>query len=390
MIVIGDLRLVLSRLNYKFDIIGISEHKINSSPSNNIDLIGYNPFIFEPTQTTHGGTGFYIKDNINFIERNDIKLNSPGNFESKFVEIKFENNRNLVIGCIYRHPTSEISVSKFSEEYLDPILTDIAKENKECILMGDFNVNLLKSDSDVAVSLFYNTLTSHNYSPFVLQPTRLRSKTLIDNIVFNSLEYRSNSGNLLIEISDHLMQFLVIEGFVKELKPPKIDLFKRDFKNFNEREFNDEVINKLDWNNICKLNQKNPDIACKIFYDTFNFHLDEYAPYRKVTKKELELLQKPWITREILFKCKHRDTLLKSIVKETDETVLTNMRSEYKKLRNEITSDKRKSKKEYFISYFERNKQKSSDIWKGIRLLVNTGCSKVQPPPVPSENGRCL
>ena len=97
---IGDLRLVLSRLNYKFDIIGISEHKINSSPSNNIDFIGYNPFIFEPTETTHGGTGFYIKENINFIERKDIKLNSPGNFESKFVEIKFENNKNLVIGCV--------------------------------------------------------------------------------------------------------------------------------------------------------------------------------------------------------------------------------------------------------------------------------------------------
>ena len=41
------------------------------------------------------------------------------------------------------------------------------------------------------------------------------------------------------------MQFLMIEGFVKELKPPKIDLFKRDFKNFNEREFNDEVINNV-------------------------------------------------------------------------------------------------------------------------------------------------
>ena len=24
----------------------------------------YHEFIFEPTETTHGGTGFYIKDNI--------------------------------------------------------------------------------------------------------------------------------------------------------------------------------------------------------------------------------------------------------------------------------------------------------------------------------------
>ena len=67
---------------------------------------------------------------------------------------------------------------------------------------------------------------------------------------------------------------------------------------------------------------------------------------------------------------------LKSIAKETDEFVLTNLRSEHKKLRNEITSDKRKSKKEYFNSYFEKNKQKSSEIWKGIRLLVNTKAPK--------------
>ena len=77
-----------------------------------------------------------------------------------------------------------------------------------------------------------------------------------------------------------------------------------------------------------------------------------------------------------LFKCKCRDNLLKSIAKETDETVLNNLWNQYKKLRNEITSDKRKSKKDYFHSYFEKNKQKSSDIWKGIRLLVNTKALK--------------
>ena len=104
-------------------------------------------------------------------------------------------------------------------------------------------------------------------------------------------------------------------------------IYSRDFKKCNEREFNDEVINKVDWNNVCKLNQNNPHSAFKIFYDTLNFHLDEHAPYRKITKKELELLQKPWITQEILFKCKHRDIFLKSIAKETDEIVLTNLRS---------------------------------------------------------------
>ena len=173
------------------------------------------------------------------------------------------------------------------------------------------------------------------------------------------MEYQSRSGNLLIELSDHLLQFLVIEGFVKKRKQPVINLYKRDFKNFNEREFNSEVISSLNWDEICQFHLNDPNLSCQKFYDAINLHLDEYAPYRKVTKKEIQLLQKPWITNEILSKCKHRDSLLKTITKETDKQKLTSLHSEYKKLRNEITSDKRKSKKEHFHAFFEKNKQKN-------------------------------
>ena len=57
--------------------------------SNNIDIPGNNGFIFEPTETTHGGTGFYIKGNLDFHIRSDLNLNSSTNFESMFVEVVF-------------------------------------------------------------------------------------------------------------------------------------------------------------------------------------------------------------------------------------------------------------------------------------------------------------
>ena len=65
---VDDLRAVLGRLKFSFDIIGISEHKISkdSPPSNNIEIAGYNEFEFEPTGTTHGGTGFYIKNGLDY------------------------------------------------------------------------------------------------------------------------------------------------------------------------------------------------------------------------------------------------------------------------------------------------------------------------------------
>ena len=119
--------------------------------------------------------------------------------------------------------------------------------------MGDFNIDFLKSTGNNAASTFYNSLQSYFYTPFILQPTRLRSKTLIDNIFFNSLDYHSYSGNILYELSDHLTQFLILEGFVKEKNLSDIKITKKDFKNFNNREFEEVVINGVNWEEICMM-----------------------------------------------------------------------------------------------------------------------------------------
>ena len=65
----------------------ISEHKIrkNCEPYNNIDLTGYEKFEYQPTGTSHGGTGFYVKSDLDFKVRDDLNLNSPGNFEAMLV-----------------------------------------------------------------------------------------------------------------------------------------------------------------------------------------------------------------------------------------------------------------------------------------------------------------
>ena len=211
---VDDLRTVLSRMKPNIDIIGITEHKIRKDkddevipPSNNIDIGGYEQFKFEPTGTTHGGAGLYIKNGIDYIVRKELNLNSPSQHEAMFVEIVLKNRKNLVIGCIYRHPSSDISITDFAEKYIEPILHKINKERKEFVLMGDFNIDLLKASGDNAANKFYNSLTSYFFTPYILQPSRLRSQTLIDNIFFNSLESHSYSGNLLHELSDHLTSF---------------------------------------------------------------------------------------------------------------------------------------------------------------------------------------
>ena len=126
-----NLRLIFSLLNYNFDVIGISEHKTmkDTLPVNNIKTLGYEEFKFEHTGTTHGGTGFYFEENTDYIMRKDVQINSPSDHKSIFMEIKFPNKKNLVVGCVYRHPNSNISVHNLAN-FLN------SSENKQCILMG--------------------------------------------------------------------------------------------------------------------------------------------------------------------------------------------------------------------------------------------------------------
>ena len=69
------------------------------------------------------------------------------------------------------------------------------------------------------------------------------------------------------------------------------------------------------------------------------------SPLHEVTLKEFRLLTKPWITKEILAKCDTRDALLKEIKSETDPTKLQSLNKEFKRIQNQITSEKREGKK---------------------------------------------
>ena len=84
-----------------------------------------------------------------------------------------------------------ITVEQFNQDYIEPML------DKLCATMGDFNIDLLKSEHNIMMmaNTFFNNLTTTFFTPYILQPTRLASKTLIDNIFINSIDFSSYSGN---------------------------------------------------------------------------------------------------------------------------------------------------------------------------------------------------
>ena len=63
--------------------------------------------------------------------------------EPIFVEICNKNITNVIIGCIYRHPTMDLN------DFYNPLLENIASDNKQLFLVGDFNIDLLKVDTHI-------------------------------------------------------------------------------------------------------------------------------------------------------------------------------------------------------------------------------------------------
>ena len=95
---------------------------------------------------------------MNFKLRRDLIVNDENIMESTFVEIIPSNKKNIVIGVIYRPPNSKFNLF---ENEINQILSKIDKENKICYLMGDFNIDLLKSEScDFAGKFFEQLITS--------------------------------------------------------------------------------------------------------------------------------------------------------------------------------------------------------------------------------------
>ena len=137
------LNNLLNNLDHPFNIIGLSETWITTQkdPLINLSIPG---FISQPTKFRSGGVGFFIDQNLMFHIRDDLG-NSTDKDESLWIEIQNNsNNRNIICGVIYRHPNRSLRL--FLDDFYKKI-DKIHKEGKECVFMGDLNINLLCYDS---------------------------------------------------------------------------------------------------------------------------------------------------------------------------------------------------------------------------------------------------
>ena len=239
----------LDLLGNPFDIIGLTETWLNANTVDSPIFKDYNyNHVYETRpldinsecKNEGGGVSLFIRDCIAFRKRNDLSVFTPY-LEMLFIEINLLNKVYL-IGVAYRVPNTNFN--QFNGK-INAILEPL-KNKYNIILMGDFNICLMKEDNHK--NLFQNTMQSNSLFPTITEPTRVCSierdgqnivtESLIDNIFLKeNLPY--NSGIIYSDISDHYPIFVSIplnsslennnENF--EIKYRLIDEFRiRKFK----------------------------------------------------------------------------------------------------------------------------------------------------------------
>ena len=209
-----------------FDIITIEETWLNDLLQPLVNLSGYTFIAKHKRQKKEGGgIGIYIKNGIDYLERNDLDCTDidEDTFTHKFIEIKQELPlKNSLIGVFHRPPGMN-SITKLTE-YLDIVLPKIKKENKNITITGDTNINLLKCSVHKPSADYLETLLSAGFIPKITVPTRVThsSATLIDHIFVNeTLAGLSQAGTITTSMTDHYFNFIFLEN-CKKLKYPKL------------------------------------------------------------------------------------------------------------------------------------------------------------------------
>ena len=342
---------LLDELDYQFSVIGITETKITNSSGLDFNACIPNyQFEYVPTPLSCGGVGMYIN---NCLKYKVLERTSKDAFQALWIEIESLKSKNIVCGVIYRqHNDPEQFL-----QYVDFTLEKLSSSDKVVYLMGDFNIDLLKSEISDYSQNFLLSLQCYSFFPVIDKPTRVynNSATLIDNIFLNRFDHKISGGNIVSDISDHYSQFCFIHSLIPKNFTAKHKI--RDYSNFSEECFINDVLD-TDWDN--SMTYGSVDKCFSSFYNKFNKLINKHAPLKILSRRKAKQFSKPWITKG-----------LRKSIKIKNRLFYSGDISKYKLYRNRIVSLSRLSKRLYYEAYFTTNLRNVKKTWEGINELLN-------------------
>ncbi|CAC5401200.1 unnamed protein product [Mytilus coruscus] len=245
-----ELKNIITINNRYLDLFGLVETFLKPDINNEqCKVPGYKIFRKDRQSKDGGGLLVYVKDSIAVKNMSDLSINT---LETLWLEVELPKSKPLFICTVYRPPNSPQSWIDLFEAEFDTALS----ENKDIILMGDFNIDLIKIDN----KKWMNFINHFNLQQLICPAKRIcdNSETLIDHIYTTNPENIAHCHVPSYALSDHYPICL----------DRKINIIFNAKKEYYQNAVSSSKNSKELWNHIKELNPKMDNIfPCKMQYE---------------------------------------------------------------------------------------------------------------------------
>lgn len=299
-----------------------------------------------------GGVCIYVRSDLAF---NPLDQLSHEDLEAMWIELLLPKTKPIVCGVVYRPPHQ----TDFYELLESVCLATSYFNERECVVLGDFNTNVSGSKKCNLVKSLSSFLDLFNMSQIVKDFTRVSttSSSTIDLILVSDSEKISQNGVFDIGISDHCLIYCT-RKVKRSIFNKHNTVTIRSTKDYNKEEFQMCLLN-ADWYPV--MISDNVIDAWEQFKSIFMGIVNNIAPLKQVRIKQKT---ERWINTDILKSIKDRDKAFREFKKyKTEEKY-----SVFKEFRNKTQSLIFNAKRDYFKDKLENDKD-SKSLWRSLKDL---------------------
>lgn len=346
------------------DLIALTETWLDENLLDTIHLPDYKFIGRARDGGRGGGIGFFIKNSLDYQR---LELGGVGGrediFESLFIRLNLRNT-TPVIGVIYRPPGLALDV--FTAEF-DHLLSTLKTKSKDIILLGDYNIDLLRINDHKNTSLYYNALIAHHYLPTITKPTRITTttKTLIDNILTTAWSKLNWASIIISDISDHL-PIIAEFSFESNLTSKAIFNDRRIITSNGLHKFT-ETLKDESWDLVAEHSlQGRTNEAYDCFFQKYKSAYNNAFPLQENRITKNNKLRNPWMTMGLLKSTRKKNRLYIKYLKnptQVNKTKFTIYRNKFKTLR--IAAERN-----YYTEEFLKHHNDLKSTWKLIRSAL--------------------
>lgn len=354
---LDDLELHLNSLslnnnNKIIHILALTEIRIHEHQTPYFNIPHYTPF-FCTREDGHGGCALYVHESISCCLTEKKSLNYVNHITVNLLDLSFS------IMVVYKQPA-------VSPELFIEMMHELIENKRDVIVVGDMNIDLLSET--VASKAYTNVVLSNGL--FILNKiaqsaaTRIGkriideqihiSKTIIDHILSDCIDFSYNISICESELSDHHEIMIAIDN------APNISTNHTNtttqIKKLNHSNFNRDLIRLLNSENTTSLNHLINGLK-----QCTNNNLSVE------TKINPSSLNKPWINEALISLINERNRYYRLHKKNPSNAYCHN---KFHELNSIIKNKKKSMRADYNSRLINKNTNNPKMMWKHLNQII--------------------